>query len=45
MKHDLHYPVNTNQSTHDDTLPATFASDISVADLRTEVDPRFILVN
>ena len=52
MKHDLHYLVNTNQSTQDDTLPATAASDNSVADMlfileqkRTYVDPSFILVN
>ena len=32
MKHDLHYFVNTNQSTQDDALPATVASDISVSD-------------
>ena len=32
MKHDLHNLVNTNQSTQDDTLPATVASDISVAE-------------
>ena len=38
MKHDQHYFINTNQSTQDDTLTATVASDISVADmfLRTE---------
>ena len=46
MKHELHYLVNTNQSTQDDTLPATVASDISVVEQkRTNVDPRFILVN
>ena len=33
MKHDVHYLVNTNQGTQDDTLPATVASDISVADM------------
>ena len=35
MRYDLHYLVNTNQSTKDDTLPATVASDISVADMLT----------
>ena len=33
MKHDHHYFINTNQSTQDDTLTATVASDISVADM------------
>ena len=33
MKNDLQYLVNTNQSTQEDTLPATVASDISVADM------------
>ena len=33
MKHDLHYLVNTNESTQDDTLPARVASDFSVADM------------
>ena len=33
MKHDLHYIVNTNESTQDDTLPVRVASDISVADM------------
>ena len=33
MKHDMHYLVNTNKSTQDDTLPATVASDISIADM------------
>ena len=33
MKHDQHYFINTNQSTQDDTLTATVASDISVADM------------
>ena len=46
MKHDLHYLVNTNQSTQEDTLPATVASYISVSDiLRTNLEARFILVN
>ena len=49
MKHNLHYLVNTNQSTQDDTFtrPATVVPDISVADIleqkRTN-DPRFNLV-
>ena len=29
MKHDQHYFINTNQSTQDDTLTATVASDTS----------------
>ena len=33
MKHDQHYFINTNQSTQDDTLTASIASDISVADM------------
>ena len=33
MKHDQFYLINTNQSTQDDTLTATVASDISVADM------------
>ena len=33
MKHDLHYLVNTNESTQADPLPARVASDISVADM------------
>ena len=33
MKHDLHYPVKTNESTQDDTLSARVASDIFVADM------------
>ena len=33
MKNDLHYHLNTNKSTQDDTLPARVASDISVADV------------
>ena len=35
MKHDLHYFVNTNQSTQDDSLPVTVASDISVVDMQS----------
>ena len=33
MRHDLHYLINTNQSTQDDTLPATVVSDIPVEDM------------
>ena len=33
MKHDLHYLVNTNESTQNDTLPGRVASDISVANM------------
>ena len=33
MKHDQHYFINTNQNTQDDTLTATVASDISLADM------------
>ena len=33
MKHAQHYFINMNQSTQDDTLTATVASDISVAEM------------
>ena len=33
MKHGQHYFINMNLSTQDDTLTATVASDVSVADM------------
>ena len=45
MKHDLHYLVNTNESTQYDALPARVASDISAADTLSENRPELMLIH
>ena len=45
MKHDLHYLVNTNESTQNDTLPDRVASDISVANMLSQNRRELMLIH